>query len=45
MAADLVTKSLSQQKIEQHREQLLGEFKLLPSGKNLSGGIGAQNIS
>ena len=36
--ADLLTKSLSQQKVEQHRQQLLG----LPSGNNLSGVIGTQ---
>ena len=42
MAADLLTKALPQQKVEQHREQLLGESRFLPSGKNLSGGIGAQ---
>ena len=42
MAADLLTKSLPQQKVEQHREQLLGESRFLPSGNNLSGGIGAQ---
>ena len=41
-AADLLTKSLPQQKVEQHREQLLGESIFLPSGNNLSGGIGAQ---
>ena len=37
MAADLLTKSLPQQKVEQHREQLLGESRFLPSGNNLSG--------
>ena len=42
MAADLLTKALPQQKVEQHREQLLGESRFLPSGNNLSGGIGAQ---
>ena len=42
MAADFLTKSLPQQKVEQHREQLLGESRFLPSGNNLSGGIGAQ---
>ena len=42
MAADLLTKSLPQQKLEQHREQLLGKSRFLPSGNNLSGGIGAQ---
>ena len=40
MAADLLTKPLSQQKVEQHREQLLGESRFLPSGKNLIGAIG-----
>ena len=42
MIADLLTKSLPQQKVEQHREQLLGESRFVPSGNNLSGGIGAQ---
>ena len=42
MAADLLTKSLPQQRIEQHREQLLVESRFLPSGNNLSGFIGAQ---
>ena len=42
MAADLLTKSLSQQKVEQHREQLLGESRSLPSGNILNGCIGAQ---
>ena len=42
MAADLLTKFLPQQKVEQHREQLLGDSRFLPSGNNLSGGIGAQ---
>ena len=42
MAADLMTKSLSQQKVEQHREQLLGESTILPSGNNLSVDIGAE---
>ena len=42
MAADLLTKSSPQQKVEQHREQLLGESRFLPSGNNLSGGIGAE---
>ena len=45
MAADLLTKSLSQQKVEQHREQLLGESRFSSSGSNLSGGIEAQKIS
>ena len=42
LEADLLTKSLSQQKLEQHREQLLSESRFLPSGNNLTGGIGAQ---
>ena len=37
MAADLLTKSLPQQKAEQHREQLLGESRFSPSGSNLRG--------
>ena len=41
-AADLLKNSLSQQKVEQHRERLLGESRFLPSGNNVSGGIGAQ---
>ena len=42
IVADLLIKSSSQQKIEQCREQLLGNSKFPPSGNNLSGGIGAQ---
>ena len=38
MAEDLLTKSLSQQKVEQHREQLLGKSRFLPIGNHLSGG-------
>ena len=42
MAADLLTKCLSQEKVGQHHEQLLGESRFIPSGNNLSGDIGAQ---
>ena len=34
MAGDLPTKLLPQQNVEQHREQLLGESRFLPSGNN-----------
>ena len=42
MAADHLTKSLSQQKVEQTREQKLDQSRFLPSRNNLSGAIGAQ---
>lgn len=37
MAADILTKSLPQMKVEQHRKKLLGRFSL--SSDNLSGGV------
>ena len=42
MEADLLTKFLQKQKVEQHREQLLGEYRIFPSGYNLSGDIESQ---
>ena len=42
MAADLLTKSLPQQKEDKNRELLLGASRFLPRGNNLSGGIGAK---
>ena len=42
MEADLLTKFLQKQKVEQHREQLLGEYRIFPSRYNLSGDIESQ---
>ena len=45
LEADLLTKSLPQQKVEEHREQLLGESRFLPSGTHIrqsEWNIGAQ---
>ena len=39
MAADVLTKSLSQKNVQQHREQILDKSRILQSGNNLSGAL------